>query len=663
MKSRVLCSFVLVTLSTVCVCATAATATTAQSGPDLHIGGMAHGRGNIDLLAQLDLGNFIWIPPTYYWESGNIPWDATHTLMDDVAACREHGFAFLISQRRGLGDGLRHGGFEYGGHGSGEVHDATAIRGVIAAAGGLFLGLHQEEMDADFIQEAWRPSYRARMPDLYNFTDRAGGRRAFEGELSRIHQRYRGWGAASWPNLCVTGHLSGFRSGADGVMAEFLEHLTTTELQLALLRGGARQFGGRWGAWVSPWWWGEIPCEDPDYWSTPRAVEGGGHSVASFRRALWLAYASGASVLTAQETEPLYRRDGAGGFALTAWGRELKGVWDHARRHPQPRTPLVATAVLVDADWGWAPAHLWQDWIQEPMVWGKLPAERSDAMAAAFLDMLLPGFGRSRERVMERRDIYPGYFAATPHGPFDIVASDAGAETLAAYRNVLAVGEIAMTGELLQTLRTFVRGGGRLFVNALHLRHGEAFVQDPEFLGLRFDVGGTYAHVRTSNRVRVVGDLPGARTETGEGYYCMVGVQAEGAAVLADDGQGHPVLLSHPFGEGTVFVSTPEYMLTGFGDRRARLAFFAETLPLLLEPGEVAVTGDPDVSWIACRQGDDSLLVVAANHAPEPASVTVTIGGEWLPVENALAGPGGVVAIPAEDVAVLRFQRAGQSGE
>ena len=631
------------------------------------VGGMAHGADNIAILAELGLGNFVWIPPSYYYATGNVPWDDSHTVMHDIEACLAHDMYFMIGQRRGLGDDVRPGGFEYGGHGSADIYGEEEVRGMVEAGGRFFIGLHAGEMDADFIQSALRPSFRARTPELYAFTDRAGGRMAFEGELRRLTKRYHSYGARFVPNLCVTHHHCGFRAGAPLVVAELLEHLPTTELQLAYLRGGATQFSRPWGVWVSPWWWGTIPCEDKETFSSKHAVEGGGHPASALRRCLWLSYVSGARLFTAQETEVLYAKTDSG-YRLAAWGLELKELWDYASAHHEPLRPIVNLALLIDADNGWAPAHMWQDWNQHAVVWGKLPLDRSDRMLVAYLNALLPGFERTRESVQARVDYFPGYFAATPSGPFDIVSSDISPEALAAYPAIALMGEVDFTPHLHETLRAYVDAGGALLINALHMRRGEELVQDEPWVGATI---GTRVYpsdrtvVETPKRLVRFG-FPPEKVEVAEPWFMSVEVSPTTAEVVVTDGDGRPVLLHKRHGEGRVLLSTPEYMSEGFGEQSRPLEVFSRLVGGIASAGPLAVEGS-GISWIAAYRARGEVLVCLADHGGGPSNATVTWAGG---AGEAVVEVGGVhvrtsregdvtvyaLQVPPEDVILLSFR-------
>lgn len=639
--------------------------TVAQSDAlPLLVGGHAHGATNIQVLRELGLGNFVWIPKLKY-SMGNTPWDVDpagpHGIYADVDACVAAGLYFAVSQRRGLGEIWRPGGFEYGGDcWGGDLHPAEVVREIRRRAGALLVGLHAEELDCDFLQNGIRAGYRSRVPHLYDFTDRAGGRAAFEGELARI--------------------------GADLVMAELLESLPTTELQLAYLRGGARQFGRPWGVWVSPWHGGKVPCEDKGLWPAGPAEVGGGHPASAFRRCLYLAYVSGARVLTVQETEPLFSRADlaapARGYALAAWGRELKSFWEYVKQHPEPVRPLAGLAVLVDRDNGWTPGNLHGGWIERDVIWAKLRPERGDAMLAAYLDVLIPGFRRTEPDCWAQGKLYPGYFAATPAGPFDIVASDIDAERLAAYPAVILLGDMAMTDELLAVLRAYVAGGGVLFVNVHQMRRNEAFVQDEQLLGAT--IGGAIIEsdwaggpligrrIYSSQRIHVRTPLPGVERETyDEHAYALQDVQPATAEVVADDGAGNPVLLRHAYGKGWAYLSTAEYMLEGWGDQYRPLRFFVDLLRGLAHQQPVAVTQPDsaapvdDLSWLTARRGERTLVLLVNHGAHERVAQVVLAEGARLALE---AGGGGLIetrrtagagraliAVPPDDVALVSF--------
>ena len=682
----------LIVLALAVLCMTACCgADESQADRKIHpllVGGHAHAPENIQILHDLGVGNFVWIPKYIIGQDGNIPWHGPTDILNTIDACVRNDMSFMVSQGRGLGVSVRPGGMERGGDCSGLLYPAATITEIKKRAGDLFAGLHVEELDADLIQSALRPGFRTRIPNVYDFTDREGGRLHFEAALTELKNIYQGYGPGIeyWPNLCVTHHHSGFRVGADLVIAELLEHLPTTELQLAYLRGGSHQFGRDWGIWVSPWLAGQVPCEDKDLWPATFAVPGGGHSASSFRRCLYLSYVSGSRVFASQRVEPLFaHKDPSNhdaGYRLAAWGTELKNFWDYAKDHDAVMKPIVSLALMVDKNNGWAPGHMWGDWARYESVWGKLPTDRSDAMLSGYLDVLLPGYGRTTESV-RAHTIYPGYFASTPAGPFDIVSSDISAQKLSEYPVVILMGGIDMSRELLGTLRSYVDHGGTLCVNAHQMISHEDFVQDPEFLGAKIGTSSFYVHwvgghvpgrqIYVSNKIIRKLPLQGVDQEDfTDPWFCSQDVQPTTAEAVAEDEKGNPVLLRNNFGRGLVYLSTPEYMMQGYEDYSKTLGFFAQMICGLAQTGPVSVnapgTNDSpaDISWTAAYQGEGSVVLAVANHGSEPSeceiawdgsckSAKVEAGSAQAERTSKAGKPGWVLTLPPEDAVIFRI--------
>jgi hypothetical protein len=612
---------------------TSLSASTTQEFP-LMVGGHAHGAENIRVLSDLGLGNFVWIPKKGY-PLGNVPWDDKNDILVDIDECVKLNMYFMISQRRGLGKEFKPGGYEYGGDTTPEIHSKETVNEIVKRAGNLFAGLHAEELDCDFVQNAIRITSRTRNPELFNFTDRQGGRLALENELARLKNIYHGYGTGVnyWPNMCVTQQHSGFRIGADLVIAELMESLPTTELQLAYLRGGSQQFSIPWGMWVSPWHNGGVPSEDKELWKSPMAHVGGGHAASTFRRCLYLSYVSNARVLSMQETEPLFSKKN-GKYVTAVWGVELKKFWDYAKNHREPFTPIISFALLVDKNNGWAPANIWAGWTEHESVWGKLPVDRSDLMLSAYLDVLLPGYGHKMPGYWKSGLTYPGHFTATPAGPFDIVSSDISADKLACYESVMLMGDVEITPELLQTLKTYVKNGGNLYINTNQARCNEAFVQDEELFGATIGMKHEWSgwsnsdllmrRIYAASKIVVKQPVAGVGKKSySEPWFVVQDVQVKTAEIIADDGAGNPILTRNKYGNGYAYLSTPEYMMEGYGDFTKPLTFFKSLVAGLNTTGKVKVTmpgySEPqeDISWVAAYQGHNEVVVLVVNHDKE----------------------------------------------
>jgi hypothetical protein len=267
--------------------------------------------------------------------------------------------------------------------------------------------------------------------------------------------------------------------------------------------------------------------------------------------------------------------------------------------------------------------------------------------------------------VAAQDDFYPGYFASTPLGAFDIVASDITAERLGTYPCVLLLGEVDMDPDLHETLREYVAGGGTLIVNALHMIHRSAVVEDEDLLGARLDMGGKYSRVYSSAKIVVTGDIPGVeRKEFEEPHFASITAEPKGATVLATDHEDHPVLLEQHFGQGTVYLTTPEYMMEGWKGWKRRLRFFEVFLDAVV-PKNIRVESEGDISWVAGRRGGNERIIVLANHGDQSKQATIRIDGalragriEFGNVPAVDEKPGGILSVPVppEDVVVVSLQ-------
>ena len=609
----------------------------------LLVGGHAHGAENIRILKDLGLGNFVWIPK-YGYALGNTPWDAENGYAQDIDAALESDFYYMVSHKRGLGDEFKKGGSLSGGDTATIYPNTEEDIAKVVSGGDKFIGWQAEELDADFLQTGLRPAFADRVPEVYNFDTPAQARINYETELQRLQKQAYDMGGNFISNQLVTHQLNAFRAGNDIVMSELLEHGVNTELQLAYMRGGKQQFGNDWGVWISPWYYGTIPTADKALWTNDIAQIGGGHKPSSYKRALYESYVSGARVLTNQETEPLFARDELNdGYKTVLWGTELKNFWNYAKNNQETMKPASSFAIMVDRDNGWEPAHLWQDMNIRDSRWAQLPITDGDRMLSEYLNAFLPGYKRTSEAVQQRKDLYPGYFASTPVGNFDIVATDCDPSRLAQYDTVILLGDISMNDILMNTLQTYVNGGGELVINAYQSMQDHQFYEAPDFYGYSFS---RYDGWLASDRVNGAGSI---RMNTTMAYmpeevysanwFFTVNGVVDGAEIVAytENGvQKDPAVVKNQFGRGTVYLTLTENMMTGLTEVPEPMSFYMDFLRAVVldnnsyvksMPAASDAGGTDDYSWMASYQGDD-LVVLLSNHGASDGSVTVTLDDE-----------------------------------
>lgn len=611
----------------------------------LLVGGMAHGKEFIGAFADLNMGNFVWIPKQGY-SLGNTDWK-NETYATDAEYAASRGMYYMASHARGLGEAFKKGGFTSGGDThpvtpkDSETVDRVVSAGTDASGRNLFIGWHAEELDADFVQNA-RLAFGARVPGLYDFTDEAGGRISYENELIRQQKIANEMNGNYISNQLVTHHLNAFRANNDVVIAELLEHSTNTELQLAYMRGGRNMFGNSWGVWISPWYFGEVPAADKGLFTSGAASLTGGHKTASYRHAVYESYVSGAQIITNQETEPLIARDLiTGAYKDVLWGTELKHFWEYVEKYQNSKVESAnKTAVMIDRDNGWEVGRLWQNWYKQDTNWGKLAPTTGNSMLAQYLNVLLPGYGRTVQQVNDKRDLYPGFFASTPLGAFDIVASDASAESLEKYDNVVMLGDFKMNDTLNGNLKKFVKGGGNLVMTAYQSMANGTFYEDPEFYGYTFQnfKGMNYSdrlcYSTTIRKLISSGDTSlnyVQDTYTSGQFWSLLGVVGTADVLAVESSKNQPVLVANEYGRGKVYLGLTEWMMDENGNM---MDFYADTIR------SVVLNSSPDVYAHAAAQGGTSdfsyqvsyrtnadgtrqMLVLLSHYGVQDGSVTV----------------------------------------
>jgi hypothetical protein len=256
-------------------------------------------------------------------------------------------------------------------------------------------------------------------------------------------------------------HLA-FREGLPAAYAEVGENIPCTPLQVAVLRGAARQYGRPWGFYISAWYRNSVTTYDsPD----PQSLEssGGifsgpfaGHSVSLMERMLYLGYLSGATFVhhesDAFHTSIWVENYGQkGNYHISPFGAATRRWFDFTQRHPDRGVAYAPVALMIDGNHGWCPA--------DDLVWRAFPKTRGERAMDEIARLFFPrGFSTAKEE---------GFLA---HGPFgdtvDFISHDATEDALAAYSVVMLVGDVPVNKEVASRLNRYVRSGGTLVLDA-----------------------------------------------------------------------------------------------------------------------------------------------------------------------------------------------------
>ncbi len=269
----------------------------------------------------------------------------------------------------------------------------------------------------------------------------------------------------------------------------------------------------------------------------------------------------------------------------------MKRFYKYSKTHPRKGRPLVDIAVLQGrfappisglscANNGSASDHqyenenypVWSHYGNKRWSWGYRQPEKG----LHLLEGLAPGIFLTP--LMQDVDNNRKFFSGSPHGEFDFLPVQATAERMGDYPLLLMLDWHTMKadGEDYRKLLTYVQEGGTLFVSIPQFttRTDREFLVDMNDLQLYGD-----GDLRELCGVRVGDRYPEAvdgavfcgewadyvpvpyagirRPNTHEdedGLCCPAQVELCGAAVLATDRAGRPLLVKHTVGKGQVYL-------------------------------------------------------------------------------------------------------------
>lgn len=375
--------------------------------------------------------------------------------------------------------------------------------------------------------------------------------------------------------------------GASALFSEGNCDLVCDQVRIAMLRGAARQYRKEWFLYWSSWGGTD---HHVTWFNRDGRLDSGVSPSLNLRQ--WVgSFYSGCRYCAAIENPPaqLFYVDRRGKRRLSPFGRAARKFTRYvAQRHPERGEPYVPFALMLEHDHGWSP--------REHRVWGgALPYGREEEMIENFFRVAFPHFdeGTPYKKLPWRRDdalpwhsqedlvnkvsrgeidsrMYEKPFRteSTWGDGFDVVLDNCTLSVLKTYKVVVLLGGIRLDAKLRARLRAYVRQGGTVICNSVHVSRS-----DQNFLGVRF-----------SGRRDILWET---RCETCGGIFRQWDgeidlVRPAGAGVLqkAVGGfrNGHPevkrvpgydgvdpVATEHRIGKGRVIFTTLPYLQTAAG--------------------------------------------------------------------------------------------------
>jgi len=374
-------------------------------------------------------------------------------------------------------------------------------------------------------------------------------------------------------------HLA-FREGLPAAYAEVGENIPCTPLQVAVLRGAARQYGRPWGFYISAWYRNSVTTydsADPEGLESSGGIFGGpfaGHSVSLMERMLYLGYLSGAAFVHHESdtfhTSIWVENYGMkGDYHISPFGVATRRWFDFTQRHPDRGVAYAPFALMIDANHGWCPA--------EDHVWRAFPKTRGERSMDEIANLFFPWeFSTAKER---------GFLA---HGPFgdtvDFISHEATEDALRSYRVIMLAGDVPVNRAAASRLRSYVESGGTLVLDA-----------GQQASGLGGEVARAWAGegLRYASGARRAPD--GAVVQTA--VYSYRPLRQGVGKVWWRTGDGQPLVVELRRGKGRVVLVAAPQML----DSRGRLLPVLRYVVARLYDGLLPVQVRGDVEFTLAR--------------------------------------------------------------
>jgi hypothetical protein len=343
--------------------------------------------------------------------------------------------------------------------------------------------------------------------------------------------------------------------GVDMVMLErVIDEVSAMTPGLAMIRGAAKQHGDKpWGIDFSTWrYWTSSPTE---YDSNGNMT--GGWSTSWFKRNFYMAFMGGSNINFAEAADVTTGGQNGG---LNPFGQTLQQFSNYAvQRHPDRGTAYVPMALIQDHNSGFEPKF--GQYIQADYSWySQLPYNDGDRLLNNFFASLYPGFNshgtlvsggpqsvaQYRQRLANGEDPRPWEpMGNTRLGEtFDVITNQASLATLQKYKTVILSLGTTIAEPLRTALNQYVAQGGIAIMTTKQMT-----ATDQSLAGIQLSSAyGTSTSAKWSDNSQVA-----------ENSYAFNQVTPTSASILAQTGNGQPLITVNAVGQGFVYVSTANY--------------------------------------------------------------------------------------------------------
>jgi glycosyltransferase involved in cell wall biosynthesis len=418
--------------------------------------------------------------------------------------------------------------------------------------------------------------------------------------------------------------------GADVCLLERgIDELGDIATGIAFVRGAGVQYGKAWGIDLAPWRTGTDSATHYD--SQDRLL--GGWSASYLRRHYYTSYMAGAHLIQTQGSE-LYTNEGR----YSPFGEALAEVADFMlRRHPNPGTPVVPTALLLDHYNGFDPKH--GVFNQDDHVWYQdIEYSPGDFMTDQLLRVAFPNHwlhglapgapfaasdgvpdtGRFKTYLASGGDPHPYEPMPTTRWgeTINVITNRASRTSLDRYKVIVLTGDVRLDSRLRADLLDWVTKGGTLVMNAMQVSPG-----DEPMIG---------AIVQNATATTSASRWLPTLTRTAENTFRFRRVTMLTAGSVAVTDGGDPLVTRNSVGAGEVWLTTPEYMLSS--GRRMLHVGIALLDHLAERESDVLVDG-PAISYLV-NQAPTGTVVTLINNTSTRWTGNVVVAGSARSVSD-----------------------------
>jgi len=180
---------------------------------------------------------------------------------------------------------------------------------------------------------------------------------------------------------------------------------------------------------------------------------------------------------------------------------------------------------------------------------------------------------------------------------FDVILSNASLEALKSYKTIILAGNIKLDAHLRAVFQQWVNDGGTLVLNQQQVE-----AEDEVFLGV------TLSQIQRSSTSSKQLENHTAYTEP---LYRYTLVTPTTASIIAVNNEGDPLITKHTIGNGSVYLTTPEYLQDV---NKTRILNIGQNLvDTLVSQTAIAQVYGSKVEWIVNKDANKTVVTLINN--------------------------------------------------